>query len=55
MPKFTVEIEYHATYTTVVEAEDEMAALGLARQEADEADINDFEITNETDSKVIFF
>lgn len=53
MPLFTIELNYTATYTAVVNAEDEGQALDIARNEAEEADIRDFNIHNEQEARII--
>lgn len=53
MSVFTIEVNYQATYTAIVEAEDEGQALDKARTQAEEADIRDFNIHSEMESNII--
>ena len=52
MGVYTIEVNYMATYTAMVEAEDEGEALDKARTQAEEADIRDFNIHNEMESNI---
>ncbi|MBR6517610.1 MAG: hypothetical protein IKT40_12335 [Bacilli bacterium] len=53
MRKFTIEMNYNASIIFDVEAEDEGQALDKARNLAEEADISDFTLTHENESRVI--
>ena len=53
MAIYTVEMNYTATYTTMVEAGNESEALDKARTEAEEADIRDFVIRNEQPARIL--
>lgn len=50
MAKYTVTLNYNASYTMVVEAQDEGQALTLARESCEEADMNQFILGNEKES-----
>ena len=53
MGLYTIEMNYQATYTAMVEANDEGEALDKARTQAEEADIRDFVINNELESNIV--
>ncbi len=53
MSRFTIEMSYIATITAVVEAENEGEALDKARDVAEEADINEFNIGEEREARVV--
>ena len=53
MAKYTIELKYIATTTEVVEAGDEGEALEKARQEAEEADMSEFTLKEELESRII--
>lgn len=53
MGAYTIEINYQATYTAMVEANNEGEALDKARTQAEEADIRDFVINSELDSNIV--
>lgn len=51
--KYTIELNYNARITQVVDANDEGEALDKARTLAEEADMNDFIFTHENESHII--
>lgn len=51
--QYTIQLDYRATITEVVEAEDEGQAYDKARELAEEADPRDFKITDEEDIRII--
>ena len=53
MPFYTIKIEYKAHYMATVEAKDEGEALHKAREMAEEADANDFVLTEENESRIV--
>lgn len=53
MEKFTIQMNYNATMTLVVEAENEGEALDKARDIAEDADIRQFTICNENEAKIL--
>ena len=53
MPKYTIELKYNASIIEVVEAADEGDALEKARVKAENADINEFTLKDEMESKII--
>lgn len=53
MAIYTIEINYTATYTAIVEADDESEAFDRARTEAEEADIRDFMLSNEQPASIV--
>lgn len=50
---YTIELNYNARITKVVDAEDEGDALEKARQLAEDSDMNEFIITEEKESRII--
>lgn len=50
---YTIELNYNARIIQVVNAENEGEALDKARNLAEEADIKDFIITNERESRIL--
>lgn len=50
---YTIELNYNAKITKVVDAKDEGDALEKARQLAEDSDMTEFIITEEKESKVI--
>lgn len=50
---FKIELNYNAAIVFDVEAEDEGEALDKARNLAEEADINEFNITHENESRIL--
>ena len=53
MAQYTIELNYKATITQTVEANDEGEALDKARNLAEEADMEEFVITEELESHMI--
>jgi len=55
MAKYTIRLNYNATYTTVVEGEfrNEGDALDAARAQAEDADANEFVIGDEQVSQIL--
>ena len=53
MAIYTIKIEYKAHYMATVDAKDEGDALHKAREMAEEADANDFVLTEENESRVV--
>ena len=53
MPIYTVKIEYKAHYIATVDAKDEGDALHKAREMAEEADADDFVLTEENESRIV--
>lgn len=51
--KYTIELNYNAAITFDVIAEDEGEALSKARDLAEEADMSQFTLTEEFESKII--
>lgn len=51
--KFTIELNYNASITFDVIAKDEGQALDMARNLAEEADMSQFTITHENESRII--
>jgi hypothetical protein len=50
---YTIELNYNARITIPVEADDEGSALDKARNIAEEADMSDFILTEEKESRVV--
>jgi hypothetical protein len=50
---YTIELNYNAKITKVVDAKDEGDALEKARQLAEDSDMTEFIITEEKESRVI--
>lgn len=53
MEQYIIEMNYTASITQVVEANDEGEALDKARNLADEADINEFVLRDEQEARII--
>ena len=53
MAKYTVQLNYIAAIEVEVEANDEGIALDKARDAAEDADMNEFILTTEKESKII--
>lgn len=53
MSFYTVKIEYKAYYMATVDAKDEGEALHKAREMAEEADAEEFVLTEENDSRIV--
>lgn len=53
MGQYTIELAYKATITQVVEANDEGEALDKARNLAEEADMEEFTLTEELESQML--
>lgn len=55
MSKYTIKLNYTASYTTTVEGEfrNEGDALDAARQQAEDADMNEFVIGEESQSQIL--
>lgn len=53
MGQYTIELNYRATITQTVEANDEGEALDKARNLAEEADMENFVIVEELESQMI--
>lgn len=55
MKRYTIRLNYTATYTTVVEGEfkNEGEAFEVARTQAEEADISDFVIGDEKEVQIL--
>ena len=51
--RYSIELKYVATIIETVEANDEGEALDKARDLAEEADMDEFTISNELESKLI--
>lgn len=51
--KYTIELNYNAAIIVDVMAKDEGDALGKAREIAEEADMSQFTLTEEFESKVL--
>lgn len=51
--KYIIEIKYVASVTHAVDANDEGQALELARQKAEETDLNEFVIKEEMESRIL--
>lgn len=51
--KYTIELKYVSSYIAEVDANDEGDALEKARVQAENADMNEFSITEELNSQVI--
>ena len=54
MATYTIELTYKAVINVMVEAEDEPKAIEKAREEAEKAYMEEFYLTDELNSKVIF-
>ena len=50
---YTIELNYNARIVQTVEADNEGDALEKARNLAEEADMKDFVLTNENESRII--
>lgn len=50
---YTIEFNYNARITETVEANDEGEALDKARSLAEDADIKDFVLTHELESRIV--
>lgn len=53
MSQYTIELNYRATITQTVEANDEGEALDKARNLAEEADMENFVIVEELESQMV--
>jgi len=53
MGQYTIELNYRATITQTVEANDEGEALDKARNLAEEADMENFVIVEELESQMV--
>ena len=53
MKHYTIKFNYNASIVVDVEAEDEGDALGKARIMAEDADISEFTLGNEGDTKIL--
>jgi len=53
MGRFTIEMNYNASIIVEVNAEDEGKALDEARNIAEDADIREFTITSERESRIL--
>lgn len=53
MAKYTIELKYIASITEVVDANDEGEALDKARDKAEDADLSDFTIIEERESRIV--
>ena len=55
MARYTIRLNYIATFTTVVEGEfrNEGDALDAAREQAEDADMNEFVIGDEQQSQIL--
>lgn len=55
MSKYTIQLNYTATYTAVVEGDfrNEGDALDAAREQAEDADINEFVIGDEGPAQIL--
>lgn len=53
MARYTIELKYIATITETVDADDEGQALELARNKAEDADLNEFTIVEEEESRIL--
>ena len=53
MRKYTIQMNYNASIIVEVYAEDEGQALDLARDKAEDADIRQFTIGSENESKIL--
>lgn len=53
MSTFTIEMTYLATITAVVEAQNEGEALDKARNIAEDADLNEYQLGEERDTRVL--
>lgn len=51
--QYTIEMNYNAKFVAVVDADNEGDALDRARTMAEEADIQDFTLTEERESRII--
>lgn len=51
--QYTIEMNYNARFVAVVNADDEGQALDKARTMAEEADMHDFNLTEERESRII--
>ena len=50
---YTIELNYNARICVTVEANDEGEAYAKAREFAEQADMNDFTLTEEKESRVV--
>lgn len=53
MAKYTIELKYIASITETVEANDEGEALDKARNKAEDADLTEFNIVEERESRIV--
>ena len=53
MSLYTIELNYNARITRTIEANDEGEALEKARQLAEDADMNEYTLTEEKTSRII--
>ena len=53
MARYTIQINYVCSITETVEANDEGEALDKARNKAEEANMNEFTITEEKESRIL--
>lgn len=53
MHKYTIQMNYNASIVVEVMADDEGQALDKARDKAEDADIRQFTIGNESESKIL--
>lgn len=53
MARYTIEMKHIATITEVVEAKDEGEALEKARTAAENADMNEFTLKEELESRIV--
>ena len=53
MHKYTIQMNYNASIVVEVMADDEGQALDKARDRAEDADIRQFTIGNESESKIL--
>lgn len=53
MSRYTIELNYNASISFEVEADNEGDALDKARDQAEEADIREFAIGHENESRVL--
>lgn len=53
MTKYTIQMNYNASIVVEVMANDEGQALDLARDKAEDADIRQFTIGNESESRIL--
>ena len=53
MSRYVIAVNYDASYVAEVDAKDEREALGKARAMAEEADVREFQIRNEKESRIL--